>query len=385
MIDMYQLIVSQTAEKVQVGLLMDNILMEYYEFSQTDREILGDIRLGQVREVVPAINAVFINVGENRPGFMSVDKGKLSNYKPGQELLVQIQKAAVGEKGVVVTDHLSLTGQFVVLTPDNPKLGVSSKILDDEERELLRKIGITFPRAGEYGYILRTESHGQEAATLQKEAEKLYGLLCKLQSRAKYSRIGETIYSAGTGLGKLLLSLPSEQIEKIVIDDAYLLTQIEEEVLIQRPALEGKFQLYQDAKWPVMDLYKVSSQLQKAMQKRVMLPDGGYLFIEETEALAVIDINTGKSIRGQLKEEAITAFNLKTIPVIVQQVLLRNLSGIIVIDFIDMKKSENQRKVIQALQEEFKKDRRKTQIFGFTRLELVEISRERKGLSLSKL
>lgn len=385
MIDMYRLIVSQAAEKVQAGLLLDDVLMEYYEFPQADREILGDIRLGQVREVVPGINAVFINVGENRPGFMSVDKDRISKYKPGQELLVQIQKAAVGEKGVVVTDHLSLTGQYVVSTPDIPKVGVSAKITDDTERERLRSIGLNFPKAGENGYILRTESFGQEEAVLLREAEKLYSLLGKIQSRAKYSRIGETIYSAGTGLGKLLLNLPAAQLEKIIIDDAYLLNQIEEEILIQRPALEGKFELYRDVKWPIMDLYKISSQLHKAMQKRVMLQDGGYLFIEETEALAVIDINTGKSIRGQLKEEAITAFNLKTVPVIVQQILLRNLAGIIVIDFIDMKKSEHQRQVLQALQEEFKKDRRKTQIYGFTRLELVEISRERKGPSLSKL
>ena len=382
---MYRLIVSQAAEKVQAGLLLDNVLMEYYEFSQNDREILGDIRLGQVREVVPGINAVFINVGENRPGFMPVDKRRISSFKPGQELLVQIQKAAVGEKGVVVTDHLSLTGQFVVMTPDIPKVGVSAKISDDAERDRLRNIGITFPKAGECGYILRTESCGQKADVLLMEAKKLYTLLGKLQSRAKYSRVGETIYSAGTGLGKLLLNLPAAQIEKIIIDDANLLNQIQEEILIQRPELEGKFDLYRDAKWPVMDLYKISSQLQKAMQKRVMLQDGGYLFIEETEALAVIDINTGKTVRGQLKEEAITAFNLKTVPVIVQQILLRNLAGIIVIDFIDMKKSEHQRQVLQALQEEFKKDRRKTQILGFTRLELVEISRERKGLPLSKL
>ena len=382
---MYRLIVSQAAEKVQAGLLLDNVLMEYYEFSQNDREILGDIRLGQVREVVPGINAVFINVGENRPGFMPVDKRRISSFKPGQELLVQIQKAAVGEKGVVVTDHLSLTGQFVVMTPDVPKVGVSAKISDDAERDRLRNIGITFPKAGEYGYILRTESCGQKADVLLMEAKKLYTLLGKLQSRAKYSRVGETIYSAGTGLGKLLLNLPAAQIEKIIIDDANLLNQIQEEILIQRPELEGKFDLYRDSKWPVMDLYKISSQLQKAMQKRVMLQDGGYLFIEETEALAVIDINTGKTVRGQLKEEAITAFNLKTVPVIVQQILLRNLAGIIVIDFIDMKKSEHQRQVLQALQEEFKKDRRKTQILGFTRLELVEISRERKGLPLSKL
>ena len=382
---MYQLIVSQASEKIQAGVLLDDTLMEYYEFSQKDREILGDIRLGQVREVVPGINAVFINLGENRPGFMPVDKGRISDYKPGQELLVQIQKAAIGEKGVVVTDHLSLTGQYVVLTPDNSKLGVSSKINDDQERMRLREIGAAFPKAGEYGYILRTESQGQEAQVLQREAGKLYELLCKLQSRAKYSRIGETIYSAGTGLGKLVLSFPTDRIDTIVIDDAYLLTQLQEEILIQRPALEGKFQLYRDAKWPIMDLYKVSSQLQKAMQKRVMLQEGGYLFVEETEALTVIDINTGKSIRGQMKEEAITAFNLKAVPVIVQQILLRNLSGIIVIDFIDMKKSEHQKQVLYALNAEFKKDRRKTQILGFTRLELVEISRERKGLPLSKL
>ncbi len=382
---MYQLIVSQAYEKVQAGVLHDDTLMEYYEFSEHDREILGDIRLGQVREVVPGINAVFMNVGENRPGFMPVDKGRISDYKPGQEFLVQIQKAAIGEKGVVVTDHLSLTGQYVVLTPDNPKLGVSSKITEEAERQRLREIGKTFPKAEEIGYILRTESQGQPEAMLHLEAEKLYELLCKLQSRAKYSRIGETLYSAGTGLGKLILGFPVDQINKIVIDDAYLLTQLEEELLIQRPALEGKFQLYQDAKWPVMDLYKISSQLQRAMQKRVMLQEGGYLFIEETEALAVIDVNTGKSVRGQLKEEAITAFNLKTVPVIVQQILLRNLAGIIVIDFIDMKKSEHQKQVLDALTEEFKKDRRKTQILGFTRLELVEISRERKGLPLSKI
>ena len=206
---MYQLIVSQAAEKVQAGLLMDNVLMEYYEFSQVDREILGDIRLGQVREVVPGINAVFINIGENRPGFMSVDKGTISNYKPGQELLVQIQKAAVGEKGLVVTDHLSLTGQFVVLTPDNPKLGVSSKILDDDERELLRRIGTSFPKAGEYGYILRTESHGQEAATLQREAEKLYQLLCKLQSRRSATISSQSVHQSVSKINALFCIISS--------------------------------------------------------------------------------------------------------------------------------------------------------------------------------
>lgn len=382
---MYQLIVSQGAEKVQAGLLHDGVLVEYHEFSQKDKEILGDIRLGQVREVITGINAVFLNVGENKPAFMPVDHVGLNCFKPGQELLVQIQKAAIGEKGLAVTDRLSFTGQYVVLTPDDPKIGVSSKITEETERARLKAIGESFPCAGEIGYILRTESEGQEAAALDAEAQKLFDLYEKVKSRAKYSRVGETVFPRGSGIGKLILDLPLTKLDRIVVDDAYLLTQLEEELLIQRPILEGKFHLYHDEEWPVMDVYKVSSQLQKAMQKRVMLPDGGYLYIEETEALSVIDVNTGKNVRGYQKEEAITAFNLKIIPQIVQQILLRNLSGIIVIDFVDMKKAEHQKQVLQALKEEFRYDRRKTQILGFTRLELVEISRERKGLPLSKM
>lgn len=382
---MYQLIVSQGAEKVQAGLLYDGVLVEYHEFSQKDKEILGDIRLGQVREVITGISAVFLNVGENKPAFMPVDHDGLKCYKPGQELLVQIQKAAIGEKGLAVTDRLSFTGQYVVLTPDDPKIGVSSKITEETERARLKAIGESFPYAGEIGYILRTESEGQEAAVLDAEAQKLLSLYEKVKSRAKYSRVGETVFSRGSGIGKLILDLPLTKLDRIVVDDAYLLTQLEEELLIQRPILEGKFHLYHDEEWPVMDVYKVSSQLQKAMQKRVMIPDGGYLYIEETEALSVIDVNTGKNVRGYQKEEAITAFNLKIIPQIVQQILLRNLSGIIVIDFVDMKKAEHQKQVLQALKEEFRYDRRKTQILGFTRLELVEISRERKGLPLSKM
>ena len=382
---MYQLIVSQGAEKVQAGLLHDGVLVEYHEFSQKDKEILGDIRLGQVREVITGINAVFLNVGENKPACMPVDHVGLNCFKPGQELLVQIQKAAIGEKGLAVTDRLSFTGQYVVLTPDDPKIGVSSKITEETERARLKAIGESFPCAGEIGYILRTESEGQEAAALDAEAQKLFDLYEKVKSRAKYSRVGETVFSRGSGIGKLILDLPLTKLDRIVVDDAYLLTQLEEELLIQRPILEGKFHLYHDEEWPVMDVYKVSSQLQKAMQKRVMLPDGGYLYIEETEALSVIDVNTGKNVRGYQKEEAITAFNLKIIPQIVQQILLRNLSGIIVIDFVDMKKAEHQKQVLQALKEEFRYDRRKTQILGFTRLELVEISRERKGLPLSKM
>lgn len=384
---MYQLMISQGPDKIQVGLLLGDELLEYYEYRHSDRKILGDIRLGQVREVVPGLSAVFFNVGEARPAFMPVSQEEIAGYKPGQEVLVQLQKEALGEKGMVVSDHLSFTGRYVVLTPSNPTIGVSGKITDAAERKRLKSVGETFPQPDTpIGYILRTESQGKPEELLRQEAASLYGLYHKVSSRAKYSRIGETVYSAGSPVSSLILSLPAARLEKIVVDDAYLLTQLEEELAFQRPELTGRFTLYRDTNWNLLDFYKISSRLEKAMQKRILLPGGGYLFVEETEALSVIDVNTGKSIRGHQKEAAITAFNLKIIPYIVQQILLRNLSGIIVIDFIDMKEQKHREQVLKALEEEFAaKDRRKADILGFTRLGLVEIARERKGLPLSKL
>lgn len=389
---MYQVIVSQGTDRIRAALLQEDELIEYYEYNPTDKEILGDIRLAQVREVMPGLSAVFMNAGEKRPAFLPVSTEVLAAYRPGQELLVQIQKAAVGEKGIEVTDRLSFTGRYTVLTPSNPAIGVSGKINDLQERRRLKAIGEGFVRtpvdpqsSRMVGYVLRTESQGIPAEILQEESRRLYELYKNVVSRARYSRVGETVYSAGSALGKLLLSLPSSQLERIVVDDAGLLTSVEEEVLLQRPELQGCFKLYRDPAWNILDLYRISGQLTKAAQKRVLLPGGGYLFIEETEALSVIDVNTGKSVHGHHKEETLAEFNLKAIPWIVRQIILRNLSGIIIIDFIDMKQEQHQKQVLEALEQQFAAwDRRKTQIMGFTRLGLVEISRERKGLPLSK-
>lgn len=393
---MYKLIISQGSDRMRAGVLFEDDLIEYHEYDHADREILGDIRLGQVQELIPGINAVFVNIGEEKPAFMPVGQEELTRYKPGQELLVQLQKAAVGEKGIVVTDHLSLTGRYVVLTPSNSKIGVSGKITAEEERERLKAIGKKFPQPAKsdrssaekvlpIGYILRTESQNQPENLLREEADRLYLLYCDLLSKARYSRIGDTLYSAGSALGKLILSIPAAQLEKIVLDNRALRTALENEISLQKPEIKERFQVYQDDAWNILDFYKISSRLEKARQKRFLLPDGGYLFIEETEALSVIDVNTGKQIRKEQKEAAVTAFNLKTIPYIVQQILLRNLSGIIIIDFIDMKADQHRLQVLEALKQEFAaKDRRKTQVLGFTRLGLMELSRERKGKSLSK-
>ena len=382
---MYQIMISKLPEKIQVGVLLEDQLTSYHEYIKADEEILGDIRLAQIEEVVPGMNAVFLNIGEKRSAFMPIDQMSSKVYKPGQECIVQLQKAAVGEKGMVVTDQISLTGRYIVLTPDNPKLGVSSKIADPKERARLKDIGSSFPQCGKIGYILRTDSQNREELPLYQEALRLYQLYQKITEQAKYSRIGETIYRSGSAAAKLIGSLPTATIQKIVVDDPALFKQIKTEILLQQPELESCFQLYQDSNWPLMDFYKISAQLHKALQKKIFLPHGGYLFVEETEALAVIDVNTGKAIAGPIKETAVANFNIKAVPYIVQQILLRNLAGIIIIDFIDMKETAHKNQLLSALQKTFSDwDLHKTKVHGFTQLGLVEISRERKGKPLSQ-
>lgn len=382
---MYQIMISKLPEKIQAGILWEDQLIAYHEYVQENEEILGDIRLAQIEEVVPGINAVFLNIGEKRPAFMPIDQTTARNYKPGQECLVQLQKDAVGEKGMVVTDQLSLTGRYIVLTPANSKLGVSAKIADPKERARLKDIGSSFPQCGKIGYILRTDSQSKEELPLQQEALRLYQLYQKITEQAKYSRIGDTLYRAGSSVGKLILSLPVAKIGKIVVDDAALFKQIKEEILLQHSELESCFQLYQDSHWPLMDFYKISAQLPKALQKKVFLSHGGYLFVEETEALAVIDVNTGKAIAGRDKEIAVAQFNIQAVPYIVQQILLRNLAGIIMIDFIDMRETAHKNQLLAILQKTFSElDLHKTKVHGFTQLGLVEISRERKGKPLSR-
>ncbi|MCI8632694.1 MAG: ribonuclease E/G [Lachnospiraceae bacterium] len=382
---MYQIMISKLPEKIQAGILWEDQLIAYHEYVQENEEILGDIRLAQIEEIVPGINAVFLNIGEKRPAFMPIDQTTARNYKPGQECLVQLQKDAVGEKGMVVTDQLSLTGRYIVLTPANSKLGVSAKIADPKERARLKDIGSSFPQCGKIGYILRTDSQSKEELPLQQEALRLYQLYQKITEQAKYSRIGDTLYRAGSSVGKLILSLPVAKIGKIVVDDAALFKQIKEEILLQHSELESCFQLYQDSHWPLMDFYKISAQLPKALQKKVFLSHGGYLFVEETEALAVIDVNTGKAIAGRDKEIAVAQFNIQAVPYIVQQILLRNLAGIIMIDFIDMREIAHKNQLLAILQKTFSElDLHKTKVHGFTQLGLVEISRERKGKPLSR-
>ena len=380
-----RLIISCTQQYAQAALLWENQLIDYQKLPFKEKtHQLGDIVLAVVKERVPGLDAVFMDIGEAKPAFMPVSKKEKTTYRPGMERIVQIRKEAYAEKGPEVTEHLSVTGASVVLTPQVASIGVSAKITEDKERQRLRNIGQTFPQAESVGYILRTESRGKSVDILQEEAKALYGTYQNIVSRAKFSRLGDTLYTQGTPLGRWVLSFPTASIEGIVVDDPRVLASLQEEIVPLRPALKERFHLFQDAKWTVFDVYSISSQLQKATQKRVLLPGGGYLFIEETQALAAIDVNTGKALTKADKEAAISQFNLKAIPTIVQQILLRNLSGIILIDFIDMDSKVHEQQVLEALKDEFAKDRHVTRIMGFTRLKLVEISRERRGASLSQ-
>ena len=389
---MFHLAISKQADECHVALLENEVLLEYYRYHEHDQEALGDIKLGQIVQIVEGINAAFVNIGKKKPAFMPLPKELLTAYHCGQELPVQLQKAPNGEKAEEVTPFWSLHASCIVITPYNAKLGVSAKITDAAERERLKNILMPLWEEGGgnqgFGYILRTESLDKTASFLIAQAEGLRDRCQEIQQRARYSRIGDTLYSAGSPISKFIQRFPVTSLSKISVDDTALLRTLKEEIRMIAPEYEPKFTAYQDKTWNLWDFLKISSQLQKALQKQIFLPDGGYLYIEETEALSVIDVNSGKQpkekLSGKEKMTAITAVNLKAVPVIAQQIRLRNLSGIIIIDFINMQRREDREMILAALTDALSQDPRRSQVLGFTRLGLVEISRERKEVSLAK-
>lgn len=389
---MFHLAISKQADECHVALLENEVLLEYYRYHEHDQEALGDIKLGQIVQIVEGINAAFVNIGKKKPAFMPLPKELLTAYHCGQELPVQLQKAPNGEKAEEVTPFWSLHASCIVITPYNAKLGVSAKITDAAERERLKNILMPLWEEGGgnqgFGYILRTESLDKSASFLIAQAEGLRDRCQEIQQRARYSRIGDTLYSAGSPISKFIQCFPVTSLSKISVDDTALLRTLKEEIRMIAPEYEPKFTAYQDKTWNLWDFLKISSQLQKALQKQIFLPDGGYLYIEETEALSVIDVNSGKQpkekLSGKEKMTAITAVNLKAVPVIAQQIRLRNLSGIIIIDFINMQRREDREMILAALTDALSQDPRRSQVLGFTRLGLVEISRERKEVSLAK-
>jgi ribonuclease G len=413
-----ELIINVTYQETRVALMENGILAEIYIERHSDRGIVGNIYKGKVVRVLPGMQAAFVDIGLARSAFLHVadiyddfeeleslmngqaDRGEIPfgvkgeritspNYAPqiedllheGQEILVQVSKESIGSKGARITSHISLPGRHLVLMPTVDHVGVSRRIENEAERKRLKEIVERIKPNG-MGFIVRTASEGKSEEDLRMDLEFLLKLWNNIQKKKATSAVPGLIHNELTMSLRAIRDLYSREVERVIIDSREEYENILEFVETFIPQLRHFVILYEKEE-PIFDAYGIEEEINRALGKRVWLKSGGYIVIEENEALVAIDVNTGRYVGKRNYEETIIRTNLEAAKEIAYQLRLRNIGGIIIIDFIDMEKEWARERVLQALKEALKKDRAKTNILRMSELGLVEMTRKRTRESLS--
>jgi ribonuclease G len=350
------------------------------------RSVVGHVWKGRVENVLSGMEAAFVDVGIDKAGFLHVDEvvamgvpknkrliGEL--LKKGDQILVQAIKDPMGTKGARLTMQLSLAGRFLVFVPYGDGIGVSKR-LDDEERDRLRKICGKLALNGG-GIIVRTQAAGATAKELQRDLVALQRLWEALGARADQVKAPNLLYSEADRSLKVIRDLFGEHIDEVLIDDEVQYQRILDFLRRTSPELAERIHYYSEAT-PLMQRYGVDKALRATLERRADLPSGGYLIIDDTEAMTVIDVNSGRHVgRGKTTlEETITQTNLEAAEEVVRQLRLRDIGGMIIIDFIDMNDQRNRKAVRQALEVALERDRAKAYVVDISPLGLVEMTRQ---------
>lgn len=369
------------------------IVSAYYEdgkavelscFCPEETEFLGSIYIGKVKNIVKNIEAAFIEIEggilcyyslreQEEPLYIKEKTG--SRLSPGDELLVQVNREAVKTKAPAVTCNLNFPGKYLVLTTGEKKLGLSSK-LSKEEKERLRVIAEPF-LTGEFGVIVRTNAAQAPEELLREEFERLSSICRKVLTAGKHQSCFSRVYREPPAYAAGIRSLKKESLSRIITDDLEIYETLSEYLLTYQPEDRGKLRFYTEESPDLNRLYKVASSLKAALQERVWLKSGAYLIIQPTEALTVIDVNTGKYDGRGKSRETFLRINLEAARETARQLRLRNLSGIIVVDFIDMEEEADKKALMELLEQELLKDPVKTVLVDMTPLGLVEITRKK--------
>lgn len=350
---------------------------------EEESSILGNIYIGKVKNIVKNLNSAFVDFGEDRTGYYSMTDNPVSLFadgrrgalKCGDEIVVQVAKEAVKTKDPVLTGNLNFTGKYAVLTAGKTQIGFSAKIGDREWKDGLRP-KLEALTGSEVGLIVRTNAYGQEEALLR-EVSVLLEQWGRVMETARYRTCFSLLYEAEPGYLKSLRSCPAGSVEEIVTDDEEVYRSLESYLKLYEPENGLKLRLYGDSMVSLANLYSLGTVMEQACQKRVWLKSGGYLVIEYTEAMVVIDVNTGKYSGKKNLSDTIRMINLEAAAEICRQMRLRNLSGIIMVDFIDMKEDADKALLMETLRGLVRKDPVKTTLVDMTGLNLVEMTRKK--------
>ncbi len=405
-----EILITATPHETWVALLEDDALVELMFDRPDEVRLVGDIYLGRVDAVLPGIQASFVDIGTEKAGFLHAsdleveeeeDEGANGDgtgggtgrrnrkvgppiqdqVKKGDSLLVQVTKEPIGTKGPRLTAQVSLPGRFLVYIPGSSHVGVSRKIEGREERARLRKMAkeILPPDSG--GIIVRTVGEEVTHQILEKEFKRLHEQWQKIQRRAQSQKAPAQVHREAKLVSGIIRDLFSDKFDRVVVDSKEIHNEISQYVRNVDPDLLDRVQLYEDSV-PLFDRHNIEEAIQVAFQRRVELPSGGYVIIEPTEALVSIDVNTGRYTGKKDPEHTILRTNLDAASEIAKQLRLRDVGGIIVVDFIDMESQANRDRVLQELKSHLGHDRARTKAFEVSDLGLIEMTRQRVRPSL---
>jgi len=406
-----RIVVNAGVTETRVGVQEGNLLTALYLERHRQRSIVGSVYKGVVTNVLPGMQAAFVDIGLHKDGFLYAGDYtiNLSDYaramlaggdeegdadvdvedlgtrqaaapiedmlRKGQEVLVQVSKESLGTKGARITSFISLPGRYLVYMPQARHIGVSRRIRDERERDRLRAALRALPLpAG--GFILRTNAEGKGEAEFANDVEFLSRLWAQIQARFASATAPAALHEEGDLTFRVVRDLLSPDVDEFVVDAKEVYDKCLGYVEALVPALADRVRLHEDRQ-PVFEAFGIEKDIEKALRRRVWLKSGGYIVIDHTEALVSIDVNTGKYVGKRDFEQTVLKINLEAVGEVVRQIRLRDLGGIIIIDFIDMEREEHREQVFKALKRALAEDKARTNVLQISELGLVEMTRKR--------
>lgn len=413
-----EILVNVTPRETRVAVVENGMLQELHIERGWSRGVVGNIYKGKVQRVMPGMQAAFVDIGLERAAFLHaadiVKPAPVGNgdgedtslpatptrpiaelLRDGQEIVVQVVKDPIGSKGARLTTQLSIPSRYLVLLPRTRVVGVSARIEDEVERARLKGILASLADSGGgHGYIVRTNAEGQPEEALAEDVAYLSRAWALINEKTAKARVGECVYEDLSLPLRAVRDLIRRDVEKVRVDSretferlrqfaAQYMPAVQAAASDDRAALDGKIEHYAGAR-PIFDMYGIEDEIQRALDKQVPLKSGGYLVIDQTEAMTTIDINTGSFLGQRNLEETVYRTNLEATHAVARQLRLRNLGGIIIIDFIDMTDPEHRRQVLRQLEKSLARDHARTTVYEFSPLGLVEMTRKRTTESLER-
>ncbi len=401
-----EILVNVTPRETRVAVVENGMLQELHIERGWRRGVVGNIYKGRVQRVMPGMQAAFIDIGLDRAAFLHANdivraatlpavageeaplpaaqpRPILELLREGQDVVVQVVKDPIGSKGARLTTQLSIPSRYLVLLPQSRVVGVSSRIEDEAERARLKSLVAEFAGGGEQGYIVRTNAEGQPAEALAEDIAYLRRVWALVEDQQGATKVGACIYEDLNLPLRAVRDLIRRDVEKVKVDSRETCDRLQTFAAQYMPGLAEKIEPYAGAR-PIFDLYGVEDEIQRALEKEVPLKSGGYLVIDQTEAMTTVDVNTGSFLGQRNLEETVYRTNLEAAQAVARQLRLRNLGGIIIIDFIDMTDAEHRRQVLRTLEKSLAKDHAKTTVYDFSPLGLVEMTRKRTVESLER-